>query len=183
MQHERHALGRRQRLEHYEQREPHGVGEQRLLLGMATVFLAHGRLENVRTQRLLGARLARAQHVETHACHHCGQPPAEVCHVTRVGAAEPDPSFLDGIIRLAPRAEHAVSRRTQVRAVRLELFGQPVGTVHRRHSAPRMRVCDRSAHDASASAASDAVTITCQVASWDTACDTAAPDILKKMPA
>src|SRR5581483_10293736 len=53
------------------------------------------------------------------------QPRAEVLDLARVGAAHPQPRVLDGIVRLAERAEHAVGHRTEMRPVLLELPGQP----------------------------------------------------------
>ena len=65
---------------------------------------------------------ARAQHVEAHprATTVVSQPP-EVLDVARVGAAEPQPGLLDGVVGLAQRAEHPVGHRPQVGAVLLEL--------------------------------------------------------------
>ncbi len=48
---------------------------------------------------------------------------------------------------------------------------------------PVMRLAGRSAHDAMIKRARDAVTITCRAASPIAACDTAAPVMLKKVPA
>ena len=42
-----------------------------------------------------------------------------------VGAAEPQPGLLDGVVGLAQRAEHPVGDRPQVGAVLVESLGQP----------------------------------------------------------
>ena len=60
------------------------------------------------------------------------QPP-HVLHLARVGAVEPQPRFLHGVLGLAPRAQHPLRHRTQVRAVLLELLGLPLLCVHRSH--------------------------------------------------
>ena len=67
-----------------------------------------------------------AELVQADATDDRGQPGAQVLDVARVGPAEPDPGLLDGVVRLAQRAEHPVGHAAQVRAVRLEALGQPV---------------------------------------------------------
>jgi hypothetical protein len=81
-------------------------------------------------ERLLAARLARAQHVEADARDHGGQPAAEVLHVAGLGAAHFQPRFLHGVLRFARRPEHAQGHGSQVRAVLLEASGQPALFVH-----------------------------------------------------
>src|SRR5262249_34219613 len=83
---------------------------------------------------LLAPRPARAQHVQAHAPDNGCQPGAEVLDGTSVGAAEPQPGFLDGVVGLAERAEHPVGHRPQLRFVVLESLCQPVLLVHRSHS-------------------------------------------------
>ena len=56
-----------------------------------------------------------------------------------VGAAEPEPGLLHGVVRLAQRAEHPVGHRPQVGAVGLEPLRQPVVFVHRSHSSVAFR--------------------------------------------
>jgi hypothetical protein len=128
MEHERKPLRGAQRIEHDEQRRTDRLGEHRLALDI--VVVGH-RLGNLRRDRLLAARLARAQHVEADTCDDGRQPAAEVLDLRRVGAAQPQPGFLDGILGLRARAEHAVGDCAQVCAVRLEAFGQKFLLVHR----------------------------------------------------
>ena len=64
MQHERQSLGRREGIEHDEQRETDGVGEECLLLGTALVHAGHDGIGHVHLQRLLTTRPASAQHVQ-----------------------------------------------------------------------------------------------------------------------
>ena len=90
-------------------------------------------------QRLLAPRLARAQRVEADAGDHRGQPAAEIVDAGGIGAAQPQPGFLHGIIRLARRAQHAVGDPLQMAAVGLELLGQPFFFFHRSHSPIALR--------------------------------------------
>ena len=122
VQHEGEPLGRRQRLEHDEQREADRVGEQRLLLGVGLVVDAHDRLGQPAADVVLAPRAPRAQHVEAHAPDDRREPAAEVRHGRRVGAAQAQPRLLHRVLGLADRAEHPVGDRPQVRPVRLELL-------------------------------------------------------------
>ena len=49
--------------------------------------------------------------------------PRQVLDAGGVGPVEADPGLLDGIVRLAQRAEHAVGHGAQVAPVLLELLG------------------------------------------------------------
>jgi hypothetical protein len=53
VQHERQPLGRVERLEDDEQRESHGVGQQRLVLRVGAVGTVDDRLRQARLERLL----------------------------------------------------------------------------------------------------------------------------------
>jgi hypothetical protein len=119
-----------QRLEHHQQREPNRVGQQRLVLGVGAVRAADDRVGHVYVQRRLAARLPRTQHVQGHPCHHCGQPPGKVLDARGIGAADAQPGLLNGVVRLAHRAEHPVRDGTKARPVLHEAFGQPVLPVH-----------------------------------------------------
>jgi hypothetical protein len=139
MQHERHPLGGRQRLQHHEQRETNRIGQQRLLLD--PLLAADGQLarrKRLHVERLLAPRLAPAQHVQAHPRHHRGQPPRQVFDVSRLGAAEPQPGLLHRIVRLAERAEHPIGDLLQPVPVGLELFRQPIFLVHRSRSPGRV---------------------------------------------
>ena len=115
-------LCRRQRLEHDEQREADGVGEQRLVLGVDPVGGVDDRVGNVHVERLLASRPARAEHVQRDACDDGSQPGAEVLDLACVGAAEPQPSVLDGVVSFAERAEHPIGDRAQMRSCSSNLW-------------------------------------------------------------
>ena len=61
------------------------------------------------------------------------QPAAEVLDGAGVGAAQPDPGFLHGVVRLGAGTEHPVRHPLQMAPVRLELLGQPTVIVHSSH--------------------------------------------------
>jgi hypothetical protein len=100
------------------------------VLGVEAVGAAHDRLGQVRAERLLAARPARAQHVERDAPDDRRQPGAQILDLAPTGAAQPDPRLLHRVVGLADRAEHPVCDGAQVRAVRLEALGQVVALVH-----------------------------------------------------
>jgi hypothetical protein len=56
--------------------------------------------------------------------------PREVLDRGRVGAAEPEPRLLHGVVRLGHRPEHAVGDCLQMRSVLLEAARQHVSLVH-----------------------------------------------------
>ena len=133
VQHEGQPLGGAQRVEHDEHREPDRVGEQRLLLGVGRVRAAaagSGASASSGSSR-------RDVRVRSMSRRHAGddrrQPAAEVVDGARVGAAEPQPRLLDGVVGLARRAEHPVGHRAQVGPVLLESLRQPVVRVHGSH--------------------------------------------------
>jgi hypothetical protein len=130
VQHEREPLGRGERLEHDQQRQPDRVREQRLVLGVRAVRKVDDRVGDVHVLRQLASRVTRAQHVQRHARDHGRQPPAEVLHPAGVRAAEPQPRVLDGVLGLAERSADPVGHRPQVRTVLLELVDQQVLLCH-----------------------------------------------------
>ena len=125
------AFGGRQGVEDDEQGEPDRIAEQRLLLGIEAVLRAHDRIREMRLQRRLAPRPARSQHVEADATDDRRQPGAQVLDLGRVGAAQADPGFLDGVVGLAHGAEHPEGDAAQVGAVGLEALGEPVLVGHR----------------------------------------------------
>ncbi len=125
VQHERESLGRRQRLEHDQQRQSDGIGQQGLVLGVRAVRRVHDRIGDVLADRLLTPRPARAQHVQRHARDHGRQPPGQILDLAGLRTAQAQPSLLDGVVRLAQRSEHSIRDRLQPRAVLLELSSQP----------------------------------------------------------
>ena len=75
---------------------------------------------------LFAPPVARSQDVQADAGDDRRQPAAEVVDLARVGAADPQPGLLDGVVSLRERAEHPVGHRPQVRPVLLEAIRQPV---------------------------------------------------------
>jgi hypothetical protein len=67
--------------------------------------------------------LARPQHVEAHARNDRCQPSAKVVDARGIGAAQSQPRFLNGVVHLAQRAEHAVRDGAQVSSVLFESLG------------------------------------------------------------
>src|SRR5215211_597286 len=130
VQHEREPLRWGQRLEHYEQRQSDGIGQQRLVLGIDSVRPVDKRIGEPPGERLLPPRLARAEHVQRHAGDDGRQPSAQVLDLVAVGAVEAQPGLLDGVVRLAERAEHPVGHTSQPAPVLLELLRQPVALIH-----------------------------------------------------
>ena len=101
----------------------------------------HDRIRHVHVQGILPARRSRSQHVQAHARHDRRQPSPQVVDTTDIRAAESDPGFLDGVLRLADRSEHAIRDRPHVRSVRFELPGEPLRCGHRSHSSSAVRHC------------------------------------------
>jgi hypothetical protein len=73
MQHKRHSLGGRQRVEDHEQRRPDGVREDEILRWITRDVPDAARRVG-RFDGLLPPGLARPEHVETDARHDRGQP-------------------------------------------------------------------------------------------------------------
>jgi hypothetical protein len=88
VQHEGQALGRRQRVEHDEQRQADRVGEERLVLWIGFEVGADDGLRQPAADVVLTARTARAQEVEADAGHDRRQPRPQVVHRSRVRTAE-----------------------------------------------------------------------------------------------
>jgi hypothetical protein len=128
VEHEGHAFGRPERLEHDQQGGAHGLGEERPVLDVTTA----GHISRQRGPCVvLRAGLAPAQPVQANPCRHRGQPAAQVVDGTRIRPAEPEPGLLHRVLGLGPGAQHPVGDRLQARPVLLELRGQPVGRIHR----------------------------------------------------
>jgi hypothetical protein len=100
VQDEREPLRRSQRLKDHKQRQTDRVGQEGFLLRVDLVLGAHDRIGQAHLQGLLSAGRAGVQHVEAHPGDHRRQPSPEVLDAARVGAAEPQPRFLDGVVRL-----------------------------------------------------------------------------------
>ncbi len=133
MQHEGDPFGGRQGVEDNEQCEANGIAQQSFLLRIDSLLWTHDRIRDVGLQRHLAARRARAQHVKADPPDDRRQPGLEVINSARIGAAEANPRFLDGVVRIGQGAEHAVGDTTQVGAVCLEALGQPGVLIHVSH--------------------------------------------------
>ena len=92
-------------------------------------------------QGILPARRSRSQHVQAHARHDRRQPSPQVLDSADIRPAQSDPGFLDGVLRLADRSEHAIRDRPHVRPVLFELLGEPLRCGHRSHSSVAVRHC------------------------------------------
>ena len=134
VKHEGEPLCRGQVLEHDEQRKADRVGEQCLLLGIAVGLDAHNRLGQPAAGVVLAPGAPRLQHVEADSADDGGEPAADVPDVVRVGATQPQPRLLDGVLRLADRTEHPVGDGLEVAAVALELLCAPALLVHVGHT-------------------------------------------------
>ena len=130
MQHERHALGRRQRIQHGQQRHADGIGENELVLGVVVIRHRFG----FAPDGLFVAHLARAQKIEAHAADDGREPARQVFHGAGIRAGQAQPCFLHRIIRLAARSEHAIGHRAQMLAIGFEFLRQKFRLVHPSHS-------------------------------------------------
>ena len=134
MQHERQALGGRQRLEHDQQRQPDRVGQQRLVLGIESgpARLTSGSGTRI-VERLLARvsrerstlRQTRATTVVSQARRFSISPASERLRRSQASCTASSASL--------DRAEHPVGDLPQVRPMLLELLGQKIFFVHRSH--------------------------------------------------
>ena len=143
MEHERQSFRRLQLLEDDEQRQTDRVGEHGVSLGpfVPKTYRADDRIRHVHVQGILPARRSRSQHVQAHARHDRRQPSPQVVDTTDIRAAQSDPGFLDGVLRLADRSEHAIRDRPHVRSVLFELLGELLRCGHQSHSSSAVRHC------------------------------------------
>jgi hypothetical protein len=56
-------------------------------------------LNNLCVERFFTTRFARPQHVETHAPDNRRQPAFKISNALGIGATEPQPRFLHGVVR------------------------------------------------------------------------------------
>jgi hypothetical protein len=68
--------------------------------------------------------VAQAQHVPTDPGDHRGQPASEVLHGVAVGAIEPQPGLLDGVVGLVAGSQRPERNRPEVLAMSLEALGE-----------------------------------------------------------
>jgi hypothetical protein len=124
----RGSARRRQRLEYDEQREPDGVGLYRFELRIR--YFGVGECRGVLGDGLLGMRPAYPQLVEADPADDRGEPTTEVVDRPGVGAAQPDPGLLYGVLGLLVRPEHPVRDCPQPLPVLLEPLRQPLVVPH-----------------------------------------------------
>ncbi len=134
VQDEGEALSGSEGVEHDHQRRADRVGQQGPGFWVGDVVPANRRPGGGVGPGLLAASPAGAQHLQAFPGDHSGQPSGEVVDIGGVGATEPQPRVLHGVVCLRERAEHPVGHRPQVALLLLEALGQPVGIVHRSHS-------------------------------------------------
>ena len=111
-----------------------------LVLWIHSLAAIEDRLGNQLRQGLLTSRLPGAEHVQAHSRHDGRQPCTHVLDVAHVGPAGPEPRFLDGVIGLGQRPEHAVGHRTQPPPVGLESLCQQALLRPSGHIPPSARV-------------------------------------------
>src|SRR4051812_7687334 len=75
---------------------------------------------------VLGANVARPEHVEAHAGDDGRHPAAQVLDAIGTRPAEPNPAVLNGFLRLGERAQHPVGDGVEVRSMLLEAPRQPL---------------------------------------------------------
>jgi hypothetical protein len=122
-------LGRRQRVEHDQQGEADGVGEQRLGLRVGLVAVGHHGVGQAAAADSSGGPRGRA------ACRGRpgpprGEPAAEVVDRGGVGAGQPHPGLLHRVLGVGQRAEHPVRDRAQPSPLGVEPPGQQIAFVH-----------------------------------------------------
>jgi hypothetical protein len=129
VQHERDPLGGTQPVQQNKEGKSDGIGELGLTLRVAGACgdpVEFGRIDEV-----LGAVLARPQHVEADPTDDHGQPAGQIGDRVRVGAAGPQPALLNRIVGLVGRSEHAIGNGPQMLARPVELLGQAGVRAHR----------------------------------------------------
>ena len=108
VEHEREPLGRREGIEHDQEREADRVGQHRFLFGLAHSLDADIGIGEVAIERFLAPGIARPQDVQTDASNDGGQPAAKVFNLASPGPADPEPGVLNSVVRLRQGAEHPV---------------------------------------------------------------------------
>src|SRR5262249_34373771 len=89
--------------------------------------------ERLALQGFLAPRLSLAQHVEAHPRDNRCQPAGKVPDPACVRATKPQPSFLNRVVGLTPRAEHSISYTLHVGAMGLKSLREPSLLVHSSH--------------------------------------------------
>jgi hypothetical protein len=128
-QDEGEPLGRAECLEHDEQRHPDRVGHDGLVLRIAVLGDDDG-FRQPCAGKLLAPRTARPQRIQADAPDDGRKPAVQILDCAGLGAAQPKPRLLHGVLGLAHRAEHPVRDPPQVWSRRFELVHQPLSLVH-----------------------------------------------------
>ena len=139
MQHERQPLGRGQRLEDHEHGHADGIGQQHEALRVTTIRGGHDRVGQVDAHRLLASRVPDPQRVEREAGHDGGEPATQVVDRGGVTSVQAEPGVLDRVLGFGRRPKHPIRHGPQVRAMELELLGEPVAIRHWSRSPRRLR--------------------------------------------
>jgi len=71
------------------------------VLRVAALGGVDDRVRNVHVERLLAPGSAGAEYVQRDSCNNRGKPAAKILDLAGVGAAEPQPGVLDGVVGLA----------------------------------------------------------------------------------
>ena len=126
VEHERHSFRRGEGVHDDVQREADRVREQGFVLGTGPPV--PGRLTREHAgadlERLLGPRPAPAEDVQADPAGYRGEPAAQVLDAAATGPGQPQPRFLDGVVRVGVRAEHAERDRVEIGALGLEPRGE-----------------------------------------------------------
>src|SRR5699024_2922317 len=88
--------------------------------GIARVVRLHHRVRHPHIQWVFPPVRPGAQHVQALPRDDRRQPPPDVRHVVTAGAGDPQPGFLQRVVRFGERAEHPVSHGAQPQPVLLE---------------------------------------------------------------
>ena len=130
MEHERDSLGGGHRVEHNQQRQTDGVGEQGLLVWIGVIGEGDDRIRYMSLREPLPPDSPGAEHVQAHPPEDRRQPGSHVLDGAGIVVADPQPRFLESVIGFGRRSEHPGGDGVQVPSVLLEPFGQPLALVH-----------------------------------------------------
>jgi hypothetical protein len=100
VEHERHALGRGEGVEHDLEGEPHRLAQDRLLLGVARVRESHDGVRDVKVGQDLTPRPPGAQPVEADPPNDGREPRLHAPDGLGILVPYPEPRFLQCVVRL-----------------------------------------------------------------------------------
>jgi hypothetical protein len=131
VQHERQPLGRRQRVQHNQQRQADRVRQHCLVFGVEFPRGLHNRIRQMRNQLLAPLGAPVTQRVQADPGHHRGEPGVWVRDTARGCAAQPQPGLLHRVLGVVDRAQHPVGEGTESGPGILEACRQPRTCGHR----------------------------------------------------